>query len=666
MDTEIITISSGSVESGLVIGFGTSLYVESGGTALDATILAGGGLVVESGGVASETTFGPGTSGIVSSGGVISDSVVQSAAVLTISSGGTDSVTSVASGGTLYAAGTVNSAITAASGAILHETFYVSTGEVLSGITVTSGIDIVVASGGTVVSADVQAGGEIDLMGGVVSGAVVDEGFFKVVWGQAISTTLVDGQLEAVGPGTLSATTIGAGASMYALYGGTAVSTTVQSGGFLYLSNTSNEALTVEAGGSATILSGLTSGQSLSGATISAYETLTVSSGAITTDLTVAAGGTINFLNTTEVGLTLDQGGTAFLLSSTVTDAVIAGELYTFDYPSRLSDATIVGSGVVRTDNLSTLDSITIKDSGALYDFGQISGTVTLADNGALIIGAYVSFSGTISGFGDGNSLVMQGASYTSGAFAVGEPGKLVVVEDGETTVIPLVGDYSHATFTVAADNIHGGSIITVSNAPCFAAGTRIETEDGARPVEALAVGDRVRRLDGSLAPVIWIGSRAVDCRRHPAPEAVRPIRIAADAFGDGVPSRPLLLSPDHAVWSEGVLIPVKHLVNGTSIRQITPETVQYFHVELAEHAVIFAEGLAVESYLDTGDRSAFLEAEGVTALHPVWGRDRPDAVLAREALAYAPLRVTGSDVARLRAHLAARAESRMPDAASG
>lgn len=77
----------------------------------------------------------------------------------------------------------------------------------------------------------------------------------------------------------------------------------------------------------------------------------------------------------------------------------------------------------------------------------------------------------------------------------------------------------------------------------CFAAGTRIATEDGAVPVEALRPGDRVRTQEGGLEPVIWVGSRQVNCRRHPSPASVQPILIAPDSFGPGLPERPLFLS---------------------------------------------------------------------------------------------------------------------------
>ena len=84
----------------------------------------------------------------------------------------------------------------------------------------------------------------------------------------------------------------------------------------------------------------------------------------------------------------------------------------------------------------------------------------------------------------------------------------------------------------------------------------------------------------------------------------IEPVRIAADAFGRGLPTRALFLSPEHAVFADGVLIPVKLLINHRSIEQITPDHVTYYHVELPSHDLLLAEGLAVESYLDVGDRS--------------------------------------------------------------
>jgi hypothetical protein len=151
----------------------------------------------------------------------------------------------------------------------------------------------------------------------------------------------------------------------------------------------------------------------------------------------------------------------------------------------------------------------------------------------------------------------------------------------------------------------------------CFAAGTRLETPSGPVAVEDLAAGDVVTTREG-VGRVVWSGHRAVDCARHPRPEAVWPVRVSAHAFGPGVPARDVYLSPDHAVYVDGVLIPVKRLVNGGAIAQVPRERVRYHHIELERHSVVFAEGLPAESYLDTGDRADF--GGGTTVrLHPVF-----------------------------------------------
>jgi hypothetical protein len=47
---------------------------------------------------------------------------------------------------------------------------------------------------------------------------------------------------------------------------------------------------------------------------------------------------------------------------------------------------------------------------------------------------------------------------------------------------------------------------------------------------------------------------------------------------------------------------------------------VAYHHVELARHAVLIAEGVEAESYLDTGNRAFFNNAGLATILHPEFG----------------------------------------------
>lgn len=66
------------------------------------------------------------------------------------------------------------------------------------------------------------------------------------------------------------------------------------------------------------------------------------------------------------------------------------------------------------------------------------------------------------------------------------------------------------------------------------------------------------------------------------------------------------------------MLISVKHLVNGDTVRVdrlvVRPE---YFHVELDEHHVLFAEGLPAESLVPGSDRASFDNGAAPISLHP-------------------------------------------------
>ncbi|MDR3508730.1 MAG: Hint domain-containing protein [Caulobacteraceae bacterium] len=185
----------------------------------------------------------------------------------------------------------------------------------------------------------------------------------------------------------------------------------------------------------------------------------------------------------------------------------------------------------------------------------------------------------------------------------------------------------------------------------CFAAGTRVTTAGGEVAVEDLAVGDEVLTASGITRPVIWIGSRWVRPATYPNPAEVHPIHILAGAFGDGVPARDLRLSPGHAVFMDGILVPVGHLVNGATIIQEAVDKIRYFHVELDAHDVLLAEGLTCESYLEDGNREVFANSPEHLALY---GRLDP---LDWDG-ACAPVVKSGPGLVALQARLHARAEA--------
>ena len=206
----------------------------------------------------------------------------------------------------------------------------------------------------------------------------------------------------------------------------------------------------------------------------------------------------------------------------------------------------------------------------------------------------------------------------------------------------------------VSASLISAGSDVLVASAttPCFRAGTLIATPVGDVAVEKLRTGDAVVAARGGNERVVWIGRRLVDCRHHPDPKQIWPVCVTAGAFGPNQPRRDLWLSPDHAVYREGVLIPIKYLINGSSIAQVSLNEVTYYHVELRRHDVLLAEGLPVESYLDTGDRSNFTNDDAVVRFFPDFSGPSPDATTVWEALGCARLVVCGPELEAVRALL--------------
>ena len=199
-------------------------------------------------------------------------------------------------------------------------------------------------------------------------------------------------------------------------------------------------------------------------------------------------------------------------------------------------------------------------------------------------------------------------ASYdaTTGMLAVASSGSTVATINLPTSLLN--------NFAVLPDGSGGTQITDVA---CFAAGTRIRTPNGDVAAERLCPGDEVLTITGAARRITWVGHRRVDCRRHPNPKSVWPVRIRADAFAPGVPQRDLRLSPDHAIFAEGVLIPVKVLIDGDAVRQIRAPSIRYVHIETESHDVILAENLPCETFLDTGMRDCFDNGGNVVRLFP-------------------------------------------------
>ncbi|MCQ8240217.1 Hint domain-containing protein [Rhizosaccharibacter radicis] len=218
-------------------------------------------------------------------------------------------------------------------------------------------------------------------------------------------------------------------------------------------------------------------------------------------------------------------------------------------------------------------------------------------------------------------------------------------------TTVHVNAEYNDST----RESDHDPSL-TLVELTCFLEGTRILTPSGEVAVETLRAGDLVLTASGAARPVRWMGRRDVDLARAAEPDTLHPVRIRRDAFSPNVPSRDLLVTPEHCIAVADGLIPARMLVNGGSIRaERGMRRFRVFHVELDSHDILLADNLPCESYLDTGNRASFDDAPAI-ALHPRF--DGTQATATWAAHASAPLLTAREAVEPVWRDLAARSEA--------
>ena len=145
-----------------------------------------------------------------------------------------------------------------------------------------------------------------------------------------------------------------------------------------------------------------------------------------------------------------------------------------------------------------------------------------------------------------------------------------------------------------------GHICITFGN--CFLRGTNVLTAEGERKIEDLATGDLLPTMFGGLRPVQWIGRYTVR-KSDPSKawvEDALPVRITRSALAPNVPHADLCVTSLHGVLVDGVLVPAEALINGATITRHEPEgdEMEFFHVKLESHDVIYAEGAPAETLL--------------------------------------------------------------------
>jgi glycosyltransferase involved in cell wall biosynthesis len=228
---------------------------------------------------------------------------------------------------------------------------------------------------------------------------------------------------------------------------------------------------------------------------------------------------------------------------------------------------------------------------------------------------ASTSFDNAITGFGYLDEILLPNLTFDTNVAPT-------VDTIGNTVTLGLEGGGSFVFNNFAFQSGEPTSLTvgahSLQDAACYLHGTRILTDGGEVAVEDLSIGDRVMTLSGAAKPIKWIGRRSYVAAFAASNRNVIPILIRAGALGENIPHRDLYVSPLHAMFVDGVLIPAEHLVNGVSILRCHDiDPIRYFHIELERHDVIFADGAPAESFVDCDSRGMFHNAAEFAALYP-------------------------------------------------
>ncbi len=127
---------------------------------------------------------------------------------------------------------------------------------------------------------------------------------------------------------------------------------------------------------------------------------------------------------------------------------------------------------------------------------------------------------------------------------------------------------------------------------------------------------------------ILWVGRRRMSGARLYAMPELRPVRIRMGALGVERPDEELLVSPAHRMLVAGrmarelfntpeVLVAARDLINGRTVTvDMALREVDYIHVLLPRHQVLWANGVETESFhpanaalgtLNAGDRDSLL-----------------------------------------------------------
>ena len=626
-------VSAGVTSSGLTVSSGSVLTVQSGGIVSGTTILSGGTADVsgtDSGGIVAhggtETVLGAasgdqvgGTQLVSAATAVVNNETVENGGIVELFlKGAAANGLTVMSGGSLVISGNATAENTVISGGVV----------VLESPKAVLGGSLDFAGPGTLKTTVVASSsfGDQAVISGFGMGDVID--LTTVGAGATLATAVVSGNTVA---------TVGSlGVTQTFAFAGSTISLALASDGSVGTDITFVPPPTT----SVTVSSGVTS----SGLVVTSGSTLTVNGGGTVVSATILSGGAATVAGL-DSGSVISAGGNETVLGSAVGDQVFGTQLISAGGAVVSGETVFNGGSVDLFLKGGAVDNLTVSSGGALNINGNATGSNTVVAGGGVIDlqSPKANLTGTLTFSGAGTLLVTDQTSAGFGdlapilGFGAGDSVDVAVIAPGAALASTVVsgntvetvsgggasqsfifaGLYAPNSFSLVAD-AGAGVMIVAAATPCYCPGTLILTDQGEVAIETLAIGDRVITVAGAAEPIRWIGRRSYAGRFLAARRQALPVLIRAGALGGGLPRRDLRVSPLHAMLLDGMLVPAGALVNGSTIvQEIQCRHVDYIHVELSRHDVIWAEGAPSETFLDDDSRGMFQNAAEHGALYP-------------------------------------------------
>ena len=475
-DTYYVPNESGNVLSGAILGYDDTMFVSSGGTALETTVNSSGTIYIDGGGIAQDTVVNSAGYIGLSSGGMASDTTVNDGGAIDVYSYGKADGVTVSSGGTFRVYFTASATgVEMEEGATLriYMDYYtvlngtsgggelsVSNGKA-DGLTIESG-GILYASGYTTVSnTTVKPGAYLAVYDNAVG--IVEDGGYVYVYEYADTVTFaehefkdveVNGSAVTVHSGTTATNTaIGSGGTMFVYKGGLANSAAVTggiiSGSYFYSG-----------------LLQLYSGASANGITAGSGGLVRIEKGATVTNLTENGGGFefaegfdmsgVNYLSNAFSSQTL-SGLVTVHSGTTATDIVISSGAFHLYEGGAANNVT--GSGVIHSNAVASGLSgrFTVEKGAVVYDLtglAGVSGTVSKATVGTDL--SLMLYSGgkadSVTVLSGGSVRVNDGGTLEN---AVISGGWGWVSSGGTVTNLTLNGEYFIAYKGAVANNLN-------------------------------------------------------------------------------------------------------------------------------------------------------------------------------------------------------------------